>query len=106
MKSSVVHYFFITFAFPKAALRSVAGILLWGCERKVRAAQGIPLPKLEAIGDSRCRQKKMTARNLSRIHMIINLGQRGYTLLYYSSFISFSVKPVIKAICSMLNPFF
>ncbi len=26
MKSSVVHYFFITFAFPKAALRSVAGI--------------------------------------------------------------------------------
>ena len=33
-------------------------------------------------------------------------GKRGYTLLYYSSFISFSVKPVIKAICSMLNPFF
>ena len=33
-------------------------------------------------------------------------GKRGYTLLYYSSFISFSVKPIIKAICSMLNPFF
>ena len=30
--------------------------------------------------------------------------QEGYTLLYYSSFISFSVKPIIKAICSMLNP--
>ena len=75
MKSSVVHYFFITFAFPKAALRSVAGILLWGCERKVRAAQGIPLPKLEAIGDSRCLQKKMTARNLSRIHAGVVSGK-------------------------------
>ena len=75
MKSSVVHYFFITFAFPKAALRFVAGILLWGCERKVRAAQGIPLPKLEAIGDSRCRQKKMTARNLSRIHAGVVSGK-------------------------------
>ena len=30
-------------------------------ERKVRAAQGAPLPKVEAIGDSRCRQKKTTA---------------------------------------------
>ena len=30
-------------------------------ERKVRAAQGAPLPKVEAIGDSRCRQKKITA---------------------------------------------
>lgn len=75
MKSSVVHYFFITFAFPKVVLRSVAGILLWGCERKVRAAQGIPLPKLEAIGDSRCRQKKMTARNLSRIHAGVVSGK-------------------------------
>ena len=31
-------------------------------ERKVRAAQGAPLPKVEAIGDSRVRQKKITAR--------------------------------------------
>ena len=30
-------------------------------ERKVRAAQGAPLLKVEAIGDSRCRQKKITA---------------------------------------------
>ena len=30
-------------------------------ERKVRAAQGAPLLKVEAIGDSRCRQKKTTA---------------------------------------------
>ena len=30
--------------------------------------------------------------------------QEGYTLLYYSPLISCSVKPVIKAICSMLNP--
>ncbi len=74
MKSSVVHYFFYL-CISKAALRSVAGILLWGCERKVRAAQGIPLPKLEAIGDSRCRQKKMTARNLSRIHAGVVSGK-------------------------------
>lgn len=35
-----------------------------GCgvgERKVRAAQSVPLPNIEAIGDSRCRQKKTTA---------------------------------------------
>lgn len=30
-------------------------------ERKVRAAQGTPLPKVEAISDSRSRQKKTTA---------------------------------------------
>ena len=34
---------------------SVAGVCN-GCERKVRAAKGILLPKIEAIGDSRCRQ--------------------------------------------------
>lgn len=39
---------------------SVAGIVL-RCERKVRAAKGAPLLKVEAIGDSRCRQKKITA---------------------------------------------
>ena len=32
-------------------------------ERKVRAAQGAPLPKVEAIGDSRVRQKKITTGN-------------------------------------------
>ena len=30
-------------------------------ERKVRAAKGIPLLKMEAVGDSRLRQKKTTA---------------------------------------------
>ena len=75
MKSSVVHYFFITFAFPKAALRSVAGILSWGCERTVRAAQGIPLPQRAPTRDSRGRQKKMTARNLSRIHAGVVSGK-------------------------------
>jgi len=30
-------------------------------ERKVRAAQGSPLPKIEAIGDGRTGQKRMTA---------------------------------------------
>jgi len=32
-----------------------------GHERKVRAAKGTPLLKMEAIGDSRLEQKKMTA---------------------------------------------
>lgn len=36
------------------------------CERKVRAAQDIPLPKIEAIGDSRCRQKKITTKDFIR----------------------------------------
>ena len=35
--------------------------LMSGHERKVRAAQGAPLPKVEAIGDSGLRQKKTTA---------------------------------------------
>ena len=30
-------------------------------ERKVRAAKSILLPKMKAIGNSRCRQKRMTA---------------------------------------------
>ena len=38
----------------------IAGIRV-RCERKVRAAQGAPLLKMEAVGDGRCRQKKMTA---------------------------------------------
>ena len=42
--------------------RSVAGIR-YGCGRKVRAAQGAPLPKIEAVGDGRIRQKKTTAVN-------------------------------------------
>ena len=44
---------------PKTLFRSVAGATRHG--RKVRAAQGAPLLKVEAIGDSRCRQKRMTA---------------------------------------------
>ena len=51
-------------------LRSAAGLrahrlyrCLYGVDgRKVRAAEDIPLPKVEAVGDSRCRQKKTTAR--------------------------------------------
>jgi len=31
-------------------------------ERKVRATESTPLPKIEAIGDNRVRQKRMTAR--------------------------------------------
>jgi hypothetical protein len=33
----------------------------WRHERKVRAAQDAPLPKIEAVGDSGIRQKKTTA---------------------------------------------
>ena len=61
---------FITFAsrkqcpgLPLVFVRIVLhGILYGDDERKVRAAQGTPLPKIEAVGDSRCRQKRMTAR--------------------------------------------
>ena len=38
-----------------------------GCERKVRAAQGAPLLKMEAVGDSWCRKKKITARQRVRV---------------------------------------
>jgi len=44
---------------PETVPRSVAGIA--GCRRKVRAAQGAPLLKMEAVGDGRSRQKKTTA---------------------------------------------
>ena len=44
---------------PKALPRSVAGVIRH--ERKVRAAQGAPLLKMEAIGDSRLGQKRTTA---------------------------------------------
>ncbi len=47
---------------PENALqRFVAGASERSRERKVRAALGTPLPKVEAIGDNRCRQKKITA---------------------------------------------
>ena len=37
--------------------------LILESERKVRATQSAPLPKIEAIGDSRVRQKKITTGN-------------------------------------------
>ncbi len=43
----------------KAVSRPAAGTRQY--ERKVRAAQGAPLLKMEAIGDSRILQKKTTA---------------------------------------------
>jgi len=51
----------------KAVARSVAGANLLSAgrverERKVRAAQDAPLVKMPAIGDSRIRKKKTTAR--------------------------------------------
>jgi len=52
--------YFITFVGSKTVPRLYRWSLSGG-ERKVRAAQGAPLPKIEAIGDSRCRQKKITA---------------------------------------------
>jgi len=53
----------------KALLRSVAGTS--GCERKVRAVQGAPLLKMEAIGDSRCRQKRMTAPGVGKGEKVV-----------------------------------
>lgn len=50
---------FINFAVRKQ--RSGLPLALCG-KRKVRAAQDAPLPKVEAIGDSRIWQKKTTAR--------------------------------------------
>ena len=50
---------FINFAVRKQ--RSGLPLVLCG-KRKVRAAQDAPLPKVEAIGDSRIWQKKTTAR--------------------------------------------
>ena len=38
-------------------------------KRKVRAAQGAPLLKVEAIGDSRLGQKRMTALRLKDIRI-------------------------------------
>lgn len=49
---------FINFAVRKQ--RSGLPLVLCG-KRKVRAAQDAPLPKVEAIGDSRIWQKKTTA---------------------------------------------
>lgn len=40
-------------------------------ERKVRAAQGAPLLKVEAIGDSRCRQKKTTAPGVGKGEKVV-----------------------------------
>lgn len=50
---------FINFAVRKQ--RSGLPLVFCG-KRKVRAAQDAPLPKVEAIGDSRIWQKKTTAR--------------------------------------------
>ena len=56
--------FFHSFAVPlhsETLLRLVAGTQILVYERKVRAAQDTPLPKIEAVGDSRIRQKRTTA---------------------------------------------
>ncbi len=49
-KSFAIPFLCINFAAQKQNLG--LSLALW-CERKVRAAQGTPLPKIEAIGDSR-----------------------------------------------------
>ena len=45
-------FFFITFAARKHCPGSAAGVSERRCGRKVRAAQGAPLLKVEAVGDS------------------------------------------------------
>ena len=47
----------INFVVWKQCPGSAAGVTRW-CERKVRAAQGTPLPKIEAAGDGRKRRRK------------------------------------------------
>ena len=47
----------INFVVWKQCPGSAAGVTCW-CERKVRAAQGTPLPKIEAAGDGRKRRRK------------------------------------------------
>jgi len=42
-----------------------------GCERKVRAAQGAPLLKMEAVGDSWCRKKKITAHSKGKGEKVV-----------------------------------
>jgi hypothetical protein len=51
-KSCLLTTFIISLQNGKQCSGSAAGTS--GCERKVRAVQGAPLPKTEAIGDSRC----------------------------------------------------
>jgi len=58
----VVPFFRCTFATEKALPRPVAGFSERRNERKVRAAQGAPLLKMEAVGDSWIWEKKTTAR--------------------------------------------
>ena len=60
-------YFFFVFRSicTTFALESSATVCRWranACERKVRAAQDAPLVKVPAVGDSRIREKKTTAR--------------------------------------------
>ena len=61
------------------------------------------------FSSERCKEllkKCLRVREIKRkrcIPLARYMGQEGYTL-YYSPLISCSVKPVIKAICSMLNP--
>ena len=52
-KSFATSAFFRNFAPRKHCLGLSLTLLVVECERKVRAAQGAPLLKVEAIGDSR-----------------------------------------------------
>lgn len=49
------------FAFTKAVPRLYCWLISRIDERKVRAAKGAPLAKIQVIGDSKCRKKKITA---------------------------------------------
>ena len=53
--------FFLYLCSPKALLRPAAGLSERRDERKVRAAQGTPLLKVEAVGDSWSGKKRRTA---------------------------------------------
>ena len=53
--------FFPYLCSPKALLRPAVGLSARRDERKVRAAQGTPLLKVEAVGDSWSGKKRTTA---------------------------------------------
>jgi len=59
---SGIAFLFLDYFLYFCARKQTLGLsLALRCERKVRAAQGAPHPKIDAIGDGRLRQKKTTA---------------------------------------------
>lgn len=58
----MLSFYFFCYLCSKEDSAPALSLVPLRCERKVRAAQSTPLPKIEATGDDRVRQKKRTAR--------------------------------------------